>query len=291
MKDIISGKTIVCGIIGGPIEHTMSPVMHNAAFKVMGLDYIYIPFKVKSMELRKAVEGIRGLNIRGMNVTVPHKVSILQFLDQLDPLAERIGAANTIVNNGGILTGYNSDAMGFLRALHEKDVDPAGKRVLLLGAGGAARAIGCILAQEKAQLTILNRKQELSWAENLAQLLTKNYKADVNPGELTRENLQKALAKADILVNATVVGMSPDTDQTPVSADLLSANLTVFDVVYNPLQTKLLREAKTTGARTISGLDMLVWQGAISFEKWTGQTPPVDVMYQSVRKLLQNNEK
>ena len=271
MKDVISGKTIVCGIIGDPIEHTMSPVMHNAAFKTMGLDYIYIPFQVKSVVLRKAVEGIRGLNIRGMNVTVPHKVSILQFLDQLDPLAEKIGAVNTIVNNGGILTGYNTDAVGFLRALQEKDVDPAGKRVLLLGAGGAARAIGCILAQEKAQLTILNRRQELFWAENLAQRLIKNYKADVNPGELTEENLQKAIAKADIVVNATIVGMSPDTDQTPVPAEMLSANLTVFDIVYNPLQTELLREAKTAGAITISGLDMLVWQGAISFEKWTGQ--------------------
>ena len=209
MKDIVSGKTVVCGIIGDPVEHTMSPVMHNAAFKIMGLDYIYIPFQVKSMELRKAVEGIRGLNIRGMNVTVPHKVSILQFLDQLDPLAEKIGAVNTIINNGGILTGCNTDAFGFLRALHEKVIDPAGKRVLLLGAGGAARAIGCILAQEKAQLTILNRKQELSWAENLAKRLTHNYGIDVKSGELTHENLQKTIAATDITIRMLRVIMVP----------------------------------------------------------------------------------
>ena len=139
MKGMISGKTIICGIIGDPIEHTMSPVMHNAAFKTLGLDYVYVPFKVKSLELRKAIEGIRGLNIRGVNVTIPHKVAVMQFLDRIDPLAEKIGAVNTIVNDGGILTGYNTDATGFLQTLHDKDIEPAEKKVLLLGAGGAAR--------------------------------------------------------------------------------------------------------------------------------------------------------
>ena len=120
MKGTISGKTIVCGIIGDPIEHTMSPAMHNAAFKILGLDYVYVPFKVKSLELKKAIEGIRGLNIRGLNVTIPHKVAVMQFLDRIDPLAEKIGAVNTIVNDGGILTGYNTDATGFLQTLHDR---------------------------------------------------------------------------------------------------------------------------------------------------------------------------
>jgi shikimate dehydrogenase len=265
--------------------------MHNTAFKTLGLDYVYVPFKVKSLELKKAIEGIRGLNIRGLNVTIPHKVAVMQFLDRIDPLAEKIGAVNTIVNDGGILTGYNTDATGFLQTLHDKDIEPRDKKVLLLGAGGAARAIGNILAEKRAQLMILNRKQELSWAEDLARHLSTAYGTDVKVGELTPENLKRAINGVDILVNATSLGMSPDDDQTPVPADLLCANLTVFDVVYNPLQTRLLREAKATSARTISGLEMLVWQGAIAFEKWTGIKAPIDVMRQSVLSLLQKNEK
>jgi shikimate dehydrogenase len=291
MNGMISGKTIVCGIIGDPIEHTMSPAMHNAAFQTLGLDYTYVPFRVKSLELKKAIEGIRGLNLRGLNVTIPHKVAVMQFLDRIDPLAEKIGAVNTIVNDDGILSGYNTDATGFLQTLHDKDVDPEDKKVLLLGAGGAARAIGNVLAGEKARITILNRRQELSWAEDLAHLLTRHYGAKVNIGELTPENLQRAIEGVDIVVNSTSLGMSPDDDQTPVPADLLGASLTVFDVVYNPYETRLLREAKAAGAKTINGLEMLVRQGAIAFEKWTGIKAPVDVMRQSALDLLQKNEK
>ena len=291
MKGQISGQTIICGIMGDPIEHTMSPAMHNAAFTKLGMDYVYIPFKVKSMELRKAVEGIRGLNLRGVNVTIPHKVAVMQFLDRIDPLAENIGAANTVVNDGGILTGYNTDATGFLQALHDRNIEPAEKRVLLLGAGGAARAISHILTREKARLIILNRKQELSWAEDLAARLSRNYKADIKVGELTSENLKKAMNNIDLLVNATSLGMSPEIDATPVPAELLHANLTVFDAVYNPLRTRLLREAGAAGAKTIDGLEMLVRQGAASFEIWTAIKPPVDVMRQSALSLLQKNEK
>ena len=291
MNGTISGKTMVCGIIGDPIEHTMSPAMHNAAFKILGLDDVYIPFKVKGLELKKAIEGIRGLNIRGLNVTIPHKVAVMQFLDRIDPLAEKIGAVNTIVNDDGILSGYNTDATGFLQTLHDKDIEPGDKKVLMLGAGGAARAIGNILAGEKAHLTILNRRQELSWAEDLSKRLTIHYGTEVRAGELTSENLKRAMGGADILVNATSLGMIPDDDGTPVPAELLNANLTVFDVVYNPLQTRLLREAKTAGAGTISGLEMLVWQGAIAFEKWTGTKAPVEVMRQSALRILQKNEK
>ena len=291
MNGRISGKTIVCGIIGDPIEHTMSPAMHNAAFQTLGLDYTYVPFRVKSLELKKAIEGIRGLNLRGLNVTIPHKVAVMQFLDRIDPLAEKIGAVNTIVNDDGILSGYNTDATGFLQTLHDRNVEPAEKKVLLLGAGGAARAISHILTREKAQLTILNRKQELSWAEDLAARLSRNYKADIKAGELTNENLKKAINAADLLVNATSLGMSPDVDETPVPADLLHANLTVFDIIYNPLPTRLLREAAAAGAKTIDGLEMLVRQGAASFEIWTKIKPPVDVMRQAVLSLLQKNEK
>ena len=291
MRGLISGKTAICGIIGDPIEHTMSPAMHNAAFQALGLEYVYVPFDVKSLELKKAVEGIRGLNIRGLNVTIPHKVAVMQYLDRIDQLAEKIGAVNTIVNDAGILTGSNTDATGFLRTLRDKGIDPAEKKVLLLGAGGAARAIGNVLVQEGAVLTILNRAQELSWAEDLAGRLSRSYKTNVKAGELTFAGLQKAIENADILVNATSLGMSPDVDSTPVPASFLRVDMTVFDIVYNPLPTRLLREAKAAGARTIDGLEMLVQQGAVSFEKWTGIYPPVDVMRQAVLSLMHNHEK
>jgi shikimate dehydrogenase len=291
MKGMTSGKTIVCGIIGDPIEHSMSPVMHNAAFQALGLDYAYVPFKVKSLELRKAIEGIRGLNIRGVNVTVPHKIAVMQFLDRVEPLAEKIGAINTIVNDAGILTGYNTDAAGFLQVLHERSIELAGKRVLLLGAGGAAHSIGNVLAAEKVKLIVLNREQRISTLKDFARRLAQSYGADVKVEELTNENLKKAITDVDIMVNATSLGMSPDNDQTPVPAELLHANLTVFDIIYNPLPTRLLREAKAAGAKTIDGLEMLVQQGAVSFEKWTGIKAPIDVMRKSVESILRQNEK
>ena len=269
----------------------MSPLMHNTAFKTLGLDYAYVPFKVKSLELRKAIEGIRGMNLRGVNVTIPHKVAVMPLLDRIDPLAEKIGAINTIVNDDGILTGYNTDAAGFLQTLHERGIELAEKRVLLLGAGGAARAIGNILAAEKVKLIVLNRRQELSWAEDLACRLVQSYGADVEVGELTNENLKNAITNVDILVNATSLGMSPDNEQTPVPADLFQANITIFDIIYNPLPTRLLQEAKAAGVRTIDGLEMLVQQGAVSFEKWTGIKAPIDVMRKSVESILRQNEK
>ncbi|MCX6003650.1 MAG: shikimate dehydrogenase [Chloroflexi bacterium] len=292
MKDkVISGKTKICGVVGDPIEHTMSPVMHNTVFKTLGIDYIYVPFKVKSSELRQAIEGMRALNIRGLNITIPHKVAVMRFLDRIDPLAEKIGAVNTIVNDEGILTGYNTDAGGFLQALLEKDINPAGKKVLVLGAGGAAKAICFILAEHGANLVILNRKLELDWAQDIAHRIEQNYTANVRADELNKKNLEQTLTNIDILVNATSVGMSPNTDETPVDAKLLCSDLVVFDIIYNPFPTRFLREAKTAGAKTIDGLEMLVWQGALSFEKWTGRKPPVDLMRQSALRLLQRNEK
>lgn len=292
MKDTdISGKTTVCGVIGDPIEHTMSPAMHNAAYQAMGIDFIYVAFRVASAELKHAIAGMKALNIRGLNVTIPHKVAVIPFLDHLDPLAEKIGAVNTIVNEQGVLTGYNTDASGFLQALTEKGIQLAGKRVVLLGAGGAARAISFILAENGVSLTILNRKQELSWADDLAHRLTLDYGMKVGVAELTTENLRQSLAQTAILVNATSVGMSPRAAESPVPADLLFSHMVVFDAVYNPFRTRLLREAEAAGARTISGLEMLVWQGAIAFEKFTGQKAPVDLMRQSALRILGENEK
>ena len=214
MRDVVSGKTRVCGLIGDPVEHTMSPVMHNAAFRELGIDYLYVPFRVKKEELGRAIEGMRALHIKGLNVTIPHKVAVLQFLDKLDPLAEKIGAVNTIVNEDGVLTGYNTDATGFLQALLERGIKPEEKNVVILGAGGASRAISFILADKGANLVILNRLLELDWAQELAGRLSQIFTKEVPALELNRENLEVALGKADILVNATSVGMSPGTSET-----------------------------------------------------------------------------
>ena len=274
----ISGKTRICGLIGDPVEHTMSPVMHNAAFAELALDYVYLPFRVKPEDLAPAVSGLRALNVLGFNVTIPHKVSVIPLLDEIDPLAERIGAVNTVVNDNGVLRGYNTDASGFLRALLESGAEPSGKRIVLLGAGGAARAIAYILAEQKARLTILNRREELDWAEEIAGNINKDLGNTVGVFELLASHLSAALEKADILVNATSLGMSPQSDTSPVPAELIKKGLQVVDIVYNPVRTKLLRDAAGAGAVTVAGLDMLVWQGALAFERWTGQPPPFALM-------------
>jgi shikimate dehydrogenase len=284
----ITGKTKVCGIIGDPIEHTMSPVMHNAAFKALGLDYAYLPFRVRPEELKNAIAGLKALGIAGLNVTIPHKVAVIPLLDEMDMLAGKMGAVNTIVNKGGKLTGYNTDAPGFLQALRSKAIEPDNKKMVILGAGGAAKGICFVLAEAGANLVILNRT--LSRAEELASQMGKFYSKGIKAMALDEANLEKALDGADVLVNTTSVGIMPDVDLTPVPAGLLKPGITVFDIVYNPLETRLLREAKAAGARTIDGLDMLVWQGALALEMWTGQKAPFDVMKQAAVKALQNEK-
>jgi len=283
-----TGRSKVCGIIGDPIEHTMSPVMHNAAFKNRGVDYVYLAFRVKKEELGKAIEGMRALDIRGLNITIPHKVTVIPFLDELDPLADKIGAVNTIVNDNGVLRGYNTDATGFLHALRERGVEPEGKSVVILGAGGASRAISFILAERGSRLAILNRTWDK--AKVCADRISEIFQRETTALKLNRENLAAALSQADILVNATSVGMSPNINETPVTSNLLKPGLVVFDIVYNPIKTRLRREAEAAGATVISGLDMLVWQGALAFEKWTGLKAPVELMREKVIKVLEKHE-
>ena len=285
----ISGKVKCCGIIGDPIEHTISPAMHNAAFKELGLDYVYVPFRVKRKELNRAINGLRALNIRGLNVTIPHKIAVVPFMDELDGLAEKIGAVNTIVNDGGVLTGYNTDATGFLQALLNTGIEPKGENVVILGAGGASRAISFILAEKGANLVILNRT--LDKARECASMISKSFHREAKPLALNKGNLVKVLEKADILVNATSVGMSPKINETLVTSDLIKPGLVVFDIVYNPIKTRLLREAEEAGAKTVSGVDMLLWQGALAFEKWTSAKAPVEVMRAEVIKGLKSYEK
>jgi shikimate dehydrogenase len=285
----ISGKTMICGIIGDPVEHTLSPVMQNAAFKETGLDYVYLPFRVKKEDLAGAVEGIRGMDFAGINVTIPHKVAVIPFLDEVDALAARIGAVNTIVYRGGKLKGYNTDAAGFYQAISEQGISVAEKKITILGAGGAARAIAFILAEKGAELMILNRS--LDSARAIAERVFQTLRIEVKTGTLIAGNLKTVLDKNDIVVNATSIGMLPDVNETPVPAGLLRKGLTVVDIIYNPLKTRLLREAEEKGCRVIGGLEMLVRQGAASFELWTGLQAPVEVMRKAAEGALKTDEK
>jgi shikimate dehydrogenase len=272
----INGKTKVCAIIGDPVGHSLSPVMHNAAFKELGLNIVYVAFPVKTDRLEDAILGARSLGLLGLNVTMPHKHAVIQYLDETDATAKAIGAVNTILNERGKLFGYNTDGKGAIIALQENRVDPEEKKMLLLGAGGAAKAIAFQAAQETTELVILNRTQEK--AKQLANLLNKTFGTKVKGRTLSTEVLKEELGTTDILVNATSVGMSPTVDVSPVPADLLHSGLCVMDIVYNPLETMLLKDAKTAGASVVSGLEMLLYQGAVAFEIWTNCPAPVDVM-------------
>jgi shikimate dehydrogenase len=288
MTDIeLSGKTKVCAIIGDPVDHTLSPPMHNAAFQALGLDYVYVPFRVTKEGLKAAVAGLKALNVRGFNITMPHKVTIIPMLDRLDPTAEKIGAVNTVVNEAGLICGYNTDGPGALQALIENGADPKGKKVVVVGAGGASRAISYVLASHGAELTILNRTLELDWAHTIARLIKDNLGAEAKVLELGKAQLKSALTDASILVNATSAGMEPDADKTPVPAEVLRSGLTVFDVIYSPVKTRLLSEAESAGCRTIGGVELLVWQGILCFEKWTGRKAPLEVMRRTALKKLE----
>lgn len=271
----ISGKTRVCAIIGDPVDHSLSPVMHNAAFNELGLNLVYVAFTVTATELRDAVLGAKSLGIRGLNVTMPHKHEVMKYLDEVDVTAKSIGAVNTILNNNGKLVGYNTDGTGALGALQENGVCAEEKKLVLLGAGGAAKAIAHQAAQDVDELVILNRTEDK--AKKLAESLQSG-DAKVTGKALSLDVLKNELADADILVNATSVGMHPNVNNSPVPSDLLRSDLCVMDIVYNPLNTRLLDDAKSAGAKVVSGVEMLIHQGAVTFEIWTNCPAPVDVM-------------
>jgi shikimate dehydrogenase len=273
---VISGKTRVCGVIGDPIEHTLSPIMHNAAFEALKLDYVFLAFKVKPDEVGNAISGMRALTIHGLNVTMPHKNAVVKYLDEVDPAGKVIGSANTILNKAGRLLGFNTDGVGALNALELNGVEPRGKKVLLLGAGGAAKAIAYTLSQEVDELVILNRTPEP--AAELANLLKQKFKKKISAGELSPSTVKDNLADCDVLINATSVGMNPNANQTPVAPEWLKPDLAVMDIVYNPIETKLAKDAKAAGAKVVSGVEMLIYQGAASFEIWTACKAPVEVM-------------
>lgn len=276
----ISGKTLVCCVLGDPIEHTLSPSIHNAAFKHLKLDFVYVAFRVGREELENAVKGMRSLGIYGFNVTMPHKNAIVKYLDELDPTAKFIGSVNTVVNNEGKLIGFNTDGAGALKALKENQVRLDGKKLLLLGAGGAARAIALQLASELVELTILNRDGEK--ARQLAKVLREKFSIKIVGNTLSASLIKEKLKDADIVVNATSVGMHPNPEQTLVNREWLRPDMTVMDIVYNPIETKLIKDAKAIGAKVVYGTEMLVFQGAASFEIWCRRPAPVDVMRKAI---------
>lgn len=245
----------------------MSPAMHNAAFDELGLNYAYLAFCVSDVE--GAIRGARALNIRGLSVTVPHKVAVMPFLDTIDPVAQQIGAVNTVVNANGHLTGYNTDWIGFTRSLEARTAIQ-GKQCTILGAGGAARAIAFGLKEKGAPITILNRAEEIAMAERLAGEIGCPW------DDLSRMD---AVEQADIVINTTPVGMHPTfEDLTPIDTQRLHAGQVVFDAVYNPLETRFLRQAQERGCTTVPGSEMLLLQGVAQFEFWTGRDAPVELM-------------
>ncbi|MFO7760493.1 MAG: shikimate dehydrogenase [Desulfobia sp.] len=267
----IDAKTEIYGIIGDPVSHSRSPVMHNSGFRALSLNCVYLAFPVK--DVRAALSGLRGLGIKGVSVTIPHKQTVIPLLDQVDPVAAKIGAVNTIINKNGSLKGLNTDWIGANRALEEK-TSIKGKNILLLGAGGSARSIGFGLNEAGARPILASRTPAKGQA--LAAELDCPWKPLTETAEI----------EADILVNATSVGMAPASDASPVNKDILNRFRVVMDIVYSPLETRLLREAGEAGCRTINGLAMLLYQGAAQFELWTGREAPLDVM----RDILSNGK-
>ena len=268
----INGSTEIYGIIGNPVAHSLSPTMHNSAFEALGLNKVYVPFH--ATDAGKALAACRTLNVQGLSVTIPHKEAVLALIDSIDPVAEKIGAVNTLVfDEEKNIHGLNTDWLGANRALQEK-LDLHGKKILLLGAGGSAKAIGFGLLEAGAQVILASRTQ--SKLETLARTL----QCDSLPlAEIDG-------VQADVLVNATSVGMKLIGDVSLVPSACLANFQVVMDIVYSPLKTKLLREAESEGCEVINGLSMLLYQGVAQFEAWTGEEAPVEVMRTALMNII-----
>ena len=267
------GQTAIYGLIGNPVSHSISPIIHNTLFNEMGFNSIYVPFKVNN--IGNFIREFRGLDVKGYSVTIPHKESIINHLDAIDPMAKKIGAVNTVVNSDGKLIGFNTDCEAAIKALHsvyklsevsKKDDHLKGKKVTLLGAGGAARAIAFGLKERGAHITIINRNCER------AQLLARDV------GCLCRKLDDPQEIETDILINATPVGMFPKVNETPIAKNKLKHNIVVFDTIYNPIETKLLQDAKAQGCKVVGGLPMFIQQAAAQFKLWTGRMPQIELI-------------
>jgi shikimate dehydrogenase len=283
----IFGSTLVYALIGDPIDHSFSPAIQNAAFRSADLNAVYVAFTVPAATLRSAVQGVRSLRVKGFNVTAPHKLAMLRCIDKVETEAAEIGSINTVKNDDGTLTGFDTDGVGALNAMDEAGISVDGQRVLLIGAGGAGRAIAYALAGRDCSLKLANRT--VSSARRLAKSLRSNFGVSAESVALSRQPLRDSVKEADIILNASSMGMD-GSNNPPVDKRWIRGNHWVFDIVYRPVQTKLLRDATASGARTINGLNMLVNQGACSFTLWTGKKAPIREMRRAIGgKLMVEN--
>ena len=277
----IDTSTRLCAVIGNPVEHSLSPLIHNAAFDAAGLNYVYLAFRVD--DVQGCLTGMRALpGFRGLSVTIPHKLAVLERLDEIDPMARHVGAVNTVCNESGRLIGSTTDGPGALRAFDEAGISLEGKRVLFVGAGGAVRSVAFAMAMQArcSGITILGRTR--SRVEAITGDLLARTQGIVRSGNLS-DDLAEAMAAHEIIVNGTPLGMYPHGgNDTPIPKELLSQDHVVFDMVYRPMKTRLIREAEAAGCRTLLGIEMLIHQAALQFETWTGIRAPVDVMRSAV---------
>lgn len=277
---MITAKTKITGLFGYPVEHSISPAMHNAGFAALGIDYCYLGFLVAPQALASAVQGIKAMNFKGVNVTIPHKENVIPLLDEVNEEARFIGAVNTVLNRDGVLAGYNTDGRGFMKSLEEAGVDPAGKKVLIVGAGGASRAIGYYLAQKAERLTLfdIDREKLGKLAEDLNKVSSHAEAAESLSG----------MEEADIIINATPLGLKPG-DPLPVDIAKVQKKQVVCDLIYK--NTPLLQGASATkGCTTVNGLGMLFWQGVLAFEIWTGTTAPVETMKKALAEAFEKQK-
>ncbi|WP_298039548.1 shikimate dehydrogenase [uncultured Desulfuromonas sp.] len=281
----ISTSTRLCAVIGNPIAHSLSPAIHNAAFAKRGLDYVYLAFPVE--DVGSVLAGMRAIgNFRGMSVTIPHKTEVMKHVDEIAEVDRHIGAINTVVNEGGRLVGFGTDGPGALKAFVDAGVELGGKNVLMLGSGGAARAIAFTLARQAgpAQLAILDVNEPM--LGQLAADLQAGTDAAIAPDLLTEASLAAAMERADVVIHCTPIGMHPHEDASLVPAELFRPEQVLFDIVYTPLETKLLSGARSRGAQVIHGVEMFVNQAALQFERFTGEEAPVEVMRRVVMEHL-----
>ncbi len=266
----------VYGIFGYPLGHTLSPFMQNAAFKALGINAVYIPFEVRPEKLRNAVEFLKRFGFSGVNITIPHKEKVIDFLDKIDPLAKKIGSVNTVKNINGKLFGFNTDGIGFIRDLKNSGFNPKGKTALVIGSGGAGKAVAASLSWSGAKKVFVTDKND-----RLSKALSKKIK---NGRYLPFESWKQKLDDSDLLVNATPMGMKNE-DPKIVEPKYFKKGLFIYDVVYNR-ETKLVKDAKTAGLEAMNGLGMLLYQGTAAFEIWTGKKAPVKVMEKALKNAL-----
>lgn len=280
MSDRITGRTRLTGLLGSPVAHSISPMMHNEAFRKLGLDYVYLAFDVGTDKLAAAVEGLKALNVRGFNLTMPDKNRMCMLCDQLSPAAEIIGAVNTVVNEDGVLMGYTTDGTGYMMAVKDAGYHIIGKKMTIFGAGGAGTSIFVQAALDGvAEISVFNRRTPFfDRAQGIIEKVRERTKCRIQLYDYENEAvLRREIGESTILVNATSLGMAPDEDACILQdASMLFPGLIVSDVIYNPRETKLLRMAKEAGCSTFNGMYMLLYQGAEAFKIWTGQEMPTE---------------